>query len=193
MEAQVIRYSDTTPTRWKNGMGVGRFIAAWPPGRAADDSDWQIASAEMSGTLPFSLYPGIDRALCVTGGKLLIESLAREIILSKESEPLSFPGEEEIVGSALGDETMHDFNLLSRRGVVAQSVSRSHISASGTDYAAQGTLILYVQEGVLHASCGATEIDLGAGDTLILHDIAGNCFVRSEAGATCIFGEVRYL
>lgn len=193
MEIKLIRYAETIVSPWKNGMGIGRTIALWP-GQAEGEFDLLVATAEMSGTVPFSSYPGVDRSLFVTAGGLLLRSACRETVLSKESAPLVFPGEEEIIGTAIGDETMQDFNLLSKRGVVHHTLARWEISTSGREIVATDSLLIHVQEGQAEVVCEAFDAQLHVGDTVILSELGGQtCHVKSAGHAVCIVGDIGYL
>lgn len=193
MDIKLIRHAETTPTPWKNGMGIGRNIAVWPS-KVEDDFDVLIATAEMSGTVPFSSYPGVDRSLFVTAGSLLLTSENRETVLSKESAPLVFAGEEEIIGTAIGGETMQDFNLLSKRGVIHHTLARWEVSATSTEITVPDNLLIHIQEGQAEVVCEAFEALLHAGDTVIMSKLDGqSCSIKSVGHAICIFGEIRYL
>ena len=193
MEVKLIRHAETTPTPWKNGLGVGRNIAAWP-GHAEGEFDVLIATAEMSGTVPFSSYPGVDRSLFVTAGRLLLRSVCRETVLSNESEPLIFPGEEEIVGTALDGVMMQDFNLLSKRGAVHHTLSRCEVTALGREMTAKDILLMHIQRGDAELVCGAFEALLHIGDTVIVSELDGQtCRVKSVGHAICIVGDISYL
>lgn len=194
MQVKIIRHAETTPIVWKNGMGVGRHIAAWPEANDSDDFDWQISTAEMTGTLPFSLYPGVDRSLCVTAGRLVVKSDSRLVDLSKESEPLAFPGEEEIVGTASDGVKMQDFNLLSRRGAVSHALDRWEVSLRGRNVTARDTLVVHVQEGTAAITYDGGGEQLGAGDTVVIYDMDNRtCRVDSDNQAICIVADIQHL
>lgn len=193
MEITLIRHAETTPTPWKNGMGVGRNIAVWPR-QTEGEFDVLIATAELSGTVPFSSYPGVDRSLFVTAGSLLLKSANRETVLSRESEPLVFAGEEEIIGTAIGGETMQDFNLLSKRGVVHHTLARWEVPALGREITASDSLLIHIQEGEAEVVCEAFQALLHTGDTVIMSKLNGQtCGIKSIGHAICIVGDIRYL
>jgi environmental stress-induced protein Ves len=193
VEIKLIRHAETIPTPWKNGMGVGRNIAVWP-GQSQGEFDVLIATAEMSGTVPFSSYPGVDRSLFVTAGRLALKSVCRETVLSNESEPLVFPGEEEIIGTALGGGLMQDFNLLSKRGAVHHTLSRCEVTARGREFTARDILLIHIQRGDAELVCEAFEALLHVGDTVIMSELNGQtCRVKSVDHAICIVGDITYL
>lgn len=194
MDIELIRHAETTLSPWKNGMGVGRNIAAWPR-QTEGEFDWLIATAEMSGTVPFSSYPGVDRSLFVTAGSLLLKSTSRVTVLSKESEGLLFPGEEEIVGTALDDQTMQDFNLLAKRGAVHHKLERWEAPPQGLEIVASDCLIIHIQEGQAEVLCHSSEsLLLHVGDTVIIRELDGQTVrVKSTDQAICIVGDIRYL
>jgi len=164
------------------------------PGKAEDDFDVLIATAEMSGTVPFSSYPGVDRSLFVTAGSLLLKSENRETVLSKESAPLVFAGEEEIIGTAIGGETMQDFNLLSKRGVIHHTLARWEVSATSREITVPDNLLIHIQEGQVEVECKTFKALLHAGDTVIMSKLDGqSCRIKSADQAICIVGDIRYV
>ncbi|MGW7265839.1 HutD/Ves family protein [Streptomyces sp. NPDC054842] len=57
-----------TAVPWRNGGGVTREIAAWPPGADMTDFVWRVSLAEVGADGPFSAFPGVDRTLTVVEG-----------------------------------------------------------------------------------------------------------------------------
>lgn len=190
MELQIVRYDQTVATRWKNGLGEARQVASWPG--ELESFQWQISMASMTGKLPFSDYPGVDRSLCVIGGDgLAITSSAREVVLTRESDPLHFPGEEKIVGATIGSEEMIDFNVLTRRDVFDHQTHRLKISRSGVTHVAKEFLVLFAQKGTIAISCGDILAQIGEGDTAILQGVQGiECGLSSAADAVCLCADI---
>jgi environmental stress-induced protein Ves len=57
-----------TAVPWRDGGGVTREIAAWPPGADMTDFVWRVSLAEVGADGPFSAFPGVDRTLTVVEG-----------------------------------------------------------------------------------------------------------------------------
>jgi len=138
---RVLRAADRIATPWKNGGGVTREVAAWPPGAdlggfewrislaeiAADGPfsppgadldgfEWRISLAEIAADGPFSTFPGVDRVLTVIQGEgLLLTVDDRMLALDAASPPLDFPGEAR-VAARLTDGPISDLNVMVRRG-----------------------------------------------------------------------------
>lgn len=111
---------------WKNGAGFTREIDRWP--KSGDDFDWRLSLAKVDPPGgPFSIFPQIDRTICVVNKQSLTltlnDSSKREIKLDQNSAPYSFAGETpiecRIVGSAL-----NDFNVMTRRTKFQHQVER---------------------------------------------------------------------
>jgi uncharacterized protein len=129
----ILRAADRRAVPWKNGGGVTREVAAWPPGSGFDDFAWRVSMAEVREAGPFSRFAGVDRILAVVEGALrLAVQNAGVFELSPRSAPLAFDGEvatsaELILGPAL------DLNVMTRRGAACAQVIRA---VSATDLAA---------------------------------------------------------
>jgi len=113
---RVLRAADRIATPWKNGGGVTREVAAWPPGADLDGFEWRISLAEIAADGPFSTFPGVDRVLTVIQGEgLLLTVDDRMLALDAASPPLDFPGEAR-VAARLTDGPISDLNVMVRRG-----------------------------------------------------------------------------
>ncbi|MET8225895.1 HutD/Ves family protein [Streptomyces sp. NPDC004082] len=60
--------SARTPVPWRDGGGVTREIAAWPPGADMTGFVWRVSLADVGADGPFSAFPGVDRTLTVVEG-----------------------------------------------------------------------------------------------------------------------------
>jgi len=116
------RYDRATlaATPWKNGGGVTREIACWPPGAGMDDFQWRLSIATIAASGPFSPFPGVDRIIALLDGpgvRLATSDSAIDHVLNRPLEPFSFPGEAAIHGTVLGDASS-DFNVMTRRSLL---------------------------------------------------------------------------
>jgi len=107
---------------WKNGAGVTREVAAFPPGSGLDSFDWRVSIADVGEDGPFSLFPGIDRTLTILSGDgITLEVAGRPSQLRPGGQPHSFPGDQP-AGCALLGGPVVDLNVMSRRSEIAHKV-----------------------------------------------------------------------
>ena len=119
----ILRAADRIATPWKNGGGLTREVAVWPPNSNFDDFDWRISIAEVREAGPFSTFEGIDRTMAILSGRLELRFPERTITLDPRCEPLAFPGDMPSEGIPL-DGPVTDLNVMVRRGRVAARVTR---------------------------------------------------------------------
>ena len=93
-DPQIHRAADRIAMTWKNGGGVTREVAAYPPGAGLDDFDWRVSMATVEAGGPFSVFPGVDRVLAVLEGRLALAiDGARADRAWPGLPPLAFPGD----------------------------------------------------------------------------------------------------
>lgn len=185
MKTRHIRRGDTQSIRWKNGAGSARCI--WrEPGEGGEEPCWELAIAEMTGSQPFSFYPGIDRSLFVLRGMMRVTSPVRDLTLTPESPALMFAGEEAVQGHAPPGVVMEDFNILTRRNICTHEAVRWRGKIKIRLTVGAGWTVLYAQEGIMRVH-GAAKATLEPGDTLILQGSQGEaCTLQVEAEAGTI-------
>jgi len=109
---------------WKNGGGVTREIAAWPPSASLDAFDWRISMANVDVEGPFSRFENVDRVLTVVKGSLALQfGDGASVVLTEMSDPLAFAGEAPCLG-APSDGGVIDLNVMVRRGRATVRVRR---------------------------------------------------------------------
>lgn len=109
---------------WKNGGGVTREIAAWPPGAGMDAFQWRVSVADIAADGPFSAFPGIDRQIALLDGagvRLLSDDGSFDHRLDTVGEPFAFAGERGVQATLL-DGATRDFNVMTRRGACRASI-----------------------------------------------------------------------
>ena len=134
-------------TPWKNGGGVTREIACWPPGAGMDDFQWRLSIATIAASGPFSAFPGVDRIIALLdgpGARLATSDGAIDHALNRPFEPFSFPGEAAIHGTVLG-EASSDFNVMTRRSLLRAQLQV--LRAPASIEAATHGMLLAVQGG----------------------------------------------
>jgi len=119
----ILRAADRIATPWKNGGGITREVAVWPPNSNFDDFDWRISIAEVREAGPFSTFEGIDRTMAILSGRLELRFPERTITLDPRCEPLAFAGDMSCEGIPL-DGPVTDLNVMVRRGRIAARVKR---------------------------------------------------------------------
>ncbi|WP_165185660.1 HutD/Ves family protein [Caulobacter soli] len=112
---QILRAADRVATPWKNGGGVTREVAAWPPGAGMDDFDWRVSLADVAADGPFSAFPDVDRVLTVIDGEGLVLELEGQETLLQTGAPFAFPGEARVI-ARLTAGPIRDLNVMVRRG-----------------------------------------------------------------------------
>lgn len=165
---RLIKADELQPQPWKNGGGLTRQIAIYPPGAGLADFIWRISAAEVSAPGPFSIWQDIDRILLLTDGgpmQLTQTQTGRQTQLDPGAR-LYFAGETPYV-SALPVGPVRDFNLMLRR-------KQAHGCVDLRKGAQQlplrpGDTVLHCTHGqfqaVLPARLGGTQM-LETGDTL---------------------------
>lgn len=133
-------------TPWKNGGGVTREIACWPPGAGLADFEARVSIARIAADGPFSAFAGVDRQiLLLDGGGLRLSSPdgAVEHRLDTPLAPFAFAGEAAVEARLLAGASS-DFNLMTRRAalraelLVLRAPTELPPCAQGLLFAAQG-------------------------------------------------------
>ncbi len=127
---QIIRYEECESSLWKNSGGSTKQLLIWPKGADLSNFDFRISIATISSDGPFSIFPGIDRQLCILEGEGVRLNIkgndleqSGEIILRPNDLPFFFSGETQI-DSMLLDNQILDFNVMTRRGNYTARIER---------------------------------------------------------------------
>jgi len=155
--------SRLVPKPWKNGAGVTREVAVFPPGSSLETFDWRVSMAEVSDDGPFSIFPGIDRTIVILSGEgVALEVAGRSSRLRPGEAPYSFPGDQP-TGCALLGGPVTDLNVMSRRGEIAHTVTA--ISTPRAITIEEGVLVWIKGSGRITGPDGTFE--LGPMDALM--------------------------
>lgn len=111
----VLRAADRIAMPWKNGGGVTREVAIWPPGSDVDTFDWRVSIAEVREAGPFSCFENIDRTLAVLQGHLRLTFAGSKVELDQDHLPVTFRGEIACSGTPVTG-PVTDLNVMTRRG-----------------------------------------------------------------------------
>jgi environmental stress-induced protein Ves len=193
----LVRAVDLAASRWKNGGGLTREIAAYPAGSDLDTFIWRVSVAEVEQPGPFSRFPGIDRTLVLLAGNgmLLDEPGGITHSLMKPLDAAHFNGEATIEAS-LVDGPTRDFNLMLRRGRVRGLIDVWRGNAEHTLdadvmllFCASGAFELTLDTG---APDGRAPVKLGETDTLCIEGHrAGSCAVAGAGVMLAVY--IRYV
>ncbi|WP_019939379.1 HutD family protein [Bordetella sp. FB-8] len=149
---------------WKNGGGVTREIACWPPGAGMDDFQWRLSIAAIAASGPFSAFAGVDRIITLLDGpgvRLASSDGAIDHVLNRPLEPFPFPGEAMIHGTMLGA-VSSDLNVMTRRALLGAEIKVLRASASSAA-SAHGMLLAAQGRWHAHASTNTTQYGLEPG------------------------------
>jgi environmental stress-induced protein Ves len=175
---RVLRAADRAASPWKNGGGITREVAAWPPGAGFDDFHWRVSMAEVRADGPFSVFAGVDRILAVLEGRLALDIEGRgTITLDGATMPAAFPGDAPTVGRVLAG-PVTDLNVMSRRGAVRADLTRLDVRSHLT-LAPAACARLLVARSPLRMTAPQV-LDLAVDDALLLS--ADDPPVTLEAG-----------
>ena len=120
---RILRAADRIAAPWKNGGGVTREVAVFPPGAGMDAFAWRVSLADVTADGPFSAFPGVDRVLTVIEGSGLVLDLdGRLLALGANAPPIAFAGETP-VEARLTQGPIRDLNVMVRRGPWRAEVS----------------------------------------------------------------------
>ena len=147
---------------WRNGGGVTHDVALFPEGAGDENFLWRASIATIAAAGPFSLWPGIDRALMLLDGKLTLAVGDEERDLETGDPAQTFPGEEAVSACPRGG-ACTVLNLMARRGSARIIVERwTSVRASKADQ-----LLLLAEEPITIGLNGQS-IDLAPWDALLL-------------------------
>lgn len=145
---------------WKNGMGMTKEVAIFPPGSSLSDGTfhWRISTAKINTPSPFSKFEACGRWLVVWKGrgmKLGGHSLA-------PMQPFAFDGAESLSGEPDGE--INDLGIIFRRDKAAVEMRSIATSKFQVD---KGRHFLFCAGGVLEVAQTTPEkIELAEGDAL---------------------------
>ncbi len=109
-----IAAADVAPQRWRNGGGWTRELHTWPAPPAAWQLRLSLATIDAAG--PFSVFPGVQRALAlVSGAGLLLTIDGKAQRLHPGSEPVFFAGTAAVAAAPLAGPSI-DLNLMTAAG-----------------------------------------------------------------------------
>ncbi|MDQ2860589.1 MAG: HutD family protein [Pseudomonadota bacterium] len=186
MTVQILRARDRLEMPWKNGGGVTREIAVFPPGADLDAFDWRVSMATVSTGGPFSIFPGVDRLLSVLEGELrLAFEDGATLNLTPQCAPAAFAGDA-LVQAETPINPATDLNVMTRRGRVRAGVTRVAFEKSQTLTASETTLILSLTPG-LRLRQASGEFHLKRLDAALIEGDEGKPIDLGAGGPAMVF------
>lgn len=173
---------------WKNGGGLTREVAAAPAGAALADFDWRVSTAEVRSAGPFSIFPGVERTLCVLEGTLALEvEGAGAARLTAGRAPYVFSGDA-AAHARPGPEGVVDLNVMTRRKRFAAHVEPLEFTAGLTRVSGEGTSLIFACTP-LRVTIPPAVFTLARWDALRMTG-ATPCTLAANGFASCYFIEV---
>lgn len=188
---RILKSNEYRRMPWRNGRGETAEVAISPTGATLDDFDWRVSMARIDGDGPFSIFPQTDRTLAVLRGDGLCLSIAGSspLELTRDSEPLSFPGDVAAAATLLGA-TVTDLNVMTRRERSTHSMRRLRIAGS-VDVPLQAPLALLIcAEGSLQIEMNAQTTTLTALDALLVEEGPATLRISSDASVLAYLIEI---
>lgn len=142
----LIRFASLAARPWKNGGGITRQIACFPPEAGLDDFDWRLSTASVAQDGAFSHFPGVDRWLAILEGAGLDLDFVDGTQRLLPGGHIGFPGETDVHGR-LVDGPVTDFNIMVRRGRRRMVVEKTAVSGATRIALPWDTAALFVLEG----------------------------------------------
>lgn len=169
---RLIRATDLTASRWKNGGGETREIAVFPPAAGFDHFDWRLSMATVAGDGPFSVFPGIDRTLfLLSGAGLELRFGDGRVHRMQPGDRLDFRAEDAVEGVLTGG-PVTDLNIMTRRARLRPEVQRLDLDGRlSLDLPGVPAALFVLSGRVSLSATGRTEIATPR-DTLLLDTAA---------------------
>lgn len=176
---------------WKNGGGETAEIVVAPVAAPLDAFDWRISMARVDGDGPFSAFAGIERTLAVLAGEgIRLQVAGRDAVeLTPGSAPYSFPADLATRAALLGG-PITDFNVMTRRGRVSQSVRRERLSAASSVPAGALVTVIFCVDGRLQASSATATLSVGLRDTVLFGPEDAPVSIVPDPEATVLLVEI---
>ena len=148
---RLIAFASLVLRPWKNGGGITRQIACFPPDAGLDDFDWRLSTASVAQDGGFSHFPGVDRRLHILEGAGLDLDFVNGTQRLLPGGHIGFPGEADVHGRLI-DGPVTDFNIMVRRGRVRMRAEQMTIDGATTIAHGWGTAALFVVRGKIAVS-----------------------------------------
>jgi len=171
MRVRHLPYAALTAAPWKNGGGITREIAVAPEvAGSGGDFLWRLSIAEVAGSGPFSVFPGVDRTLTILEGAGIKLDFTEgdDQVIDVKWRPARFDGGRACVGQLIGG-PVTDFNVMTRRPGVAHRVRLVRLADETLAEALENEVTaLLLLKGELVVECGDTRASLAPRDCFLI-------------------------
>jgi environmental stress-induced protein Ves len=172
---RVLRAADYRRTAWKNGGGVSRQIAVFPPHAGYAAVDWRISRSRITTDSPFSSSRNLDRQIILVSGDgfelhCRSDSDAVDFVqrIDTPLEPFAFRGDWDTECRLLGGE-IEVFNLMTRRGRAAGTLEIRGLRGMTTvSKPKRQQLVLWIARGALDVYGAWGQATLYAEDSVLV-------------------------
>lgn len=144
MTWHVVKLADVAPTPWRNGGGVTRELAAWPP---TGDWSWRMSVAEVAQSGPFSKFDGVERWFAVLAGAGVQLDVAGKTHILRATDPAFCFDGAAATDCQLMDGSTQDFNLMLQKSRASARMLRLGESYAGTVHAPKTIAIYAINTG----------------------------------------------
>lgn len=180
---EILRATAHQRMPWKNGGGETLEVVVSPPSATLDTLDWRISMAVVAQDGPFSLFPGIDRTLCILDGAGLELDFGADGVhtVTAGSTPLRFAADRPVQARLL-DGTITDLNVMTRRGRYQHTVRRLVLDgAQPTETTVTAPALLLCEHGRMHCTVDGATLALDARDAVLIRDAKGSLRLSAAA------------
>lgn len=171
MRVRHLPYAALTPALWKNGGGVTREIAVGPEDALAGGGFlWRLSIAEVAGSGPFSVFPGVDRTLTILEGAGIKLDFTEgdDQVIDVKWRPARFDGGRACVGQLIGG-PVTDFNVMTRRPDAAHRVRLIRLADETLAETLENEITaLLLLQGELMVECGDARASLAPHDCFLV-------------------------
>ncbi|HEV2285510.1 MAG TPA: HutD family protein [Steroidobacteraceae bacterium] len=186
----VLRAAQRAAVPWKNGGGVTREVAVYPPGSDFTSFDWRVSIAEIASPGPFSVFADIDRRMVVLSGRLTLSiDGAAPLILTAESPPLAFAGDVAAFAEPHGGPVV-DLNVMTRRGRCTADLKRLELRSPARLESAPGATRLLVALTGQRLVCAGSPQPLERLDALLIAPGTPAVTLAAQGPAALLLAEI---
>jgi len=161
----LVRFDQRPATRWRNGRGSTREVAARLLGVKGPEFVWRLSVAEVTDDVEFSTFPGVERtATLVDGDGLSLDVNGSEQVL-RPYEPFTFDGEAETFARPTAG-PVRLLNVMTRTNRMSARVRVEDLSDGRPVTVAGATVFVQLTGGSTAYAADGASADLGPLDAL---------------------------
>ncbi|MBT4289789.1 MAG: hypothetical protein HOD92_20885 [Deltaproteobacteria bacterium] len=189
---KIIRKKDLTTSQWSGGTTTQLYIYPKQATYQKLNFDFRLSSARVEiEESTFTKLKGISRIIMVLEGETFLTHKQRDTVYLKKFNIDHFEGDWDT--SSKGK--VVDFNLMLNQnyeGNLSHLILTKNRSQPVQQTNKNGSLIIYLYQGLVYVIAGEKEITMGAGDTLVLNSTKdkGNININAPEASVLIISEI---